>query len=222
MSVQKEAQANMHNFKHLYGPVPSRRLGRSLGLDLVPYKFCSHDCIYCQLGRTTLKTIERKPYIPSESILEEISKKLKEIQKPDFITLSGSGEPTLNSEIGHLIKSIKKITDVPVAVLTNGSLLWMEDVREDLMEADLVIPSLDAGNESSFQYVNRPHDGINFRTMVEGIQRFTAGFKGGIWLEVMILEGLTSSEYEIRMLAELAELIKPRKIRLNTARRPPC
>jgi len=140
-------------FKHVFGPVSSRRLGRSLGVDLVPLKTCTYDCIYCQLGRTTLKTTERREWVPLDLVLEQVQAKLA--TEPDYITLSGSGEPTLFSRVGELIGRIKDVTDIPVAVLTNGSLLWQKAVRDDLQQADVVIPSLDAGNERMFRYVNR-------------------------------------------------------------------
>ncbi|MGD2175646.1 MAG: radical SAM protein, partial [Candidatus Brocadiaceae bacterium] len=154
----------------VFGPVPSRRLGRSLGIDLVPFKTCSYDCIYCQLGRTTLKTTERREWVPLDLVLEEVEEKLN--SEPDYITLSGSGEPTLFSRLGELIGHIKNITDIPVAVLTNGSLLWRKTVRDNLQEADLVIPSLDAGNESMFRYVNRPAPQLSFYEVAEGLITF--------------------------------------------------
>ncbi|MCK4584220.1 radical SAM protein, partial [candidate division WOR-3 bacterium] len=130
--------------EYIYGPVPSRRLGFSLGVDLVPYKVCTYDCIYCQLGKTTNKTIQRKEYIESREVLLQIKKAISTQQKIDYITFSGSGEPTLNTNIGSLIREIKKITDIPVVVITNGSLLYKESIRKALLPADLVVPSLDA------------------------------------------------------------------------------
>lgn len=209
-----------NKFKYVYGPVPSRRLGRSLGIDLVTFKTCTYDCIYCQLGRTTAKTIERKPYVGIDDVLEETARKLNLIEKPDFLSLAGSGEPTLHSDLGYLIKKIKKITDVPVAVLTNGSLLWMEDVQNDLMQADIVLPSLDAGDETLFQYINRPCENISFKVMAKGIYEFTKRFKGNVWLEIMILKGLTSEKSAIKKIEELARYINPDRIQLNTASRP--
>ncbi|MFO7937708.1 MAG: radical SAM protein, partial [Kiritimatiellia bacterium] len=141
----------MKQQEYIFGPVPSRRLGRSLGVDLIPFKTCSYDCIYCQLGKTTNKTIQRKEWVPVDVVVGQLEPKLA--LNPDYITLSGSGEPTLHSRIGDIISMIKKITDVPVAVLTNGSLLWLPEVRAALKYADLVVPSLDAGSEKAFQYV---------------------------------------------------------------------
>ena len=176
---------------YVFGPVPSRRLGRSLGVDLVPFKTCSYDCIYCQLGRTSCKTVERKQWVPLDDVLAELKEKLS--TRPDYITLSGSGEPTLFWRTGELIDRIKAMTDVPVAVLTNGSLLWCKDVRDQLTNADLVIPSLDAGDQSMFRAVNRPHEDISFERMLDGLIAFRKAFGGQYWLEIMLLAGHTAS-----------------------------
>lgn len=206
--------------RFVYGPVPSRRLGRSLGLDLVPFKTCSYDCIYCQLGRSPRKTIERKPYIPAEKILQEVQQKLKEGVRPDRITLAGSGEPTLNSEIGLLIHEIKKLSAIPVAVLTNGSLLESGQVRESLMEADVVLPSLDAHDHEGFETINRPHPDIRFETMVEGLVAFGKEYPGEIWLEIFILDGINASEADAAKFKHWIERINPHKVHINTAVRP--
>jgi len=214
---------NAAPYNYLYGPVPSRRLGRSLGVDLVPFKTCTYDCVYCQLGRTTNKTLERKAYVPSEAILVEVKRKLAEPgQPPDYISLAGSGEPTLNAEIGKIIRGIKDLTKIPVTVLTNGSLLWKEEVQEELLAADIVIPSLDAGDEYLFQYVNRPHEGISFDTMVEGLATFTKRFPGEVWLEVLLLAGVTGLAAETKKIAAIANPLGVARIQLNTATRPPA
>lgn len=204
----------------VYGPVPSRRLGRSLGVDLVPYKVCSYDCIYCQLGRTKEKTIERKPYIPAKKILDQVYQKLKQGIRADYITLAGSGEPTLNSKIGSLIHDIKKHTELPVAVLTNGSLLGDSQVRESIMEADVVLPSLDAYDQEGFETINRPHSGIKFETMVEGLISFRKEYSGEIWLEVFILDGINATETDAIHFKHLIERVNPQKVHINTAVRP--
>ena len=147
----------MKRFHHLYGPVPSRRLGRSLGVDLVPHKICTYDCIYCQIGKTTDKTLERKEYVPVEEILGEVGAFLAKDHPPvDYISLGGSGEPTLHSKIRLIIEGIQAISVLPVAVITNGSLLYEQDVREDLLRADVVLPSLDAVSPEVFEKINRP------------------------------------------------------------------
>jgi wyosine [tRNA(Phe)-imidazoG37] synthetase (radical SAM superfamily) len=207
-------------FKYIYGPVPSRRLGRSLGIDLVPFKTCTYDCIYCQLGRTTNKTMERRSYVPIEDIIGELKIKLATGEHPHYITIAGSGEPTLHSEIGELIVRIKAMTKIPVTVLTNGSLLFMPEVRAALMQADLVIPSLDAGDETMFRYVNRPHPEISFDRMVNGLIDFTRDFPGDVWLEVLLLFGITGMADETRKIAAYAERIGPQRVQLNTVCRP--
>jgi wyosine [tRNA(Phe)-imidazoG37] synthetase (radical SAM superfamily) len=125
----------------IYGPVPSRRLGISLGVDIVPFKTCSYDCIYCQLGRATNHTIKRGSFVPIDSVLKQIKDVVDQNSDIDYITFSGSGEPTLNSDTGEIICKIKDFTSIPIAVLTNGSLLWQQQVRKDLSSADLVVPS---------------------------------------------------------------------------------
>lgn len=209
-------------FQYVYGPVPSRRLGRSLGVDLAPFKTCTYDCLYCQLGRTTCKTGERKEYVPLGEILVELRQKLAQEPALDFVTLAGSGEPTLHSGIGRLIGEIKRLTSIPVAVLTNGSLLWMREVQDALLEADLVIPSLDAGSERSFRHVNRPHPSIGFERMVNGLAQFRARFHKPIWLEVFLLAGITDSSAEVERIASLAARIQPERVQLNTVSRPPA
>ena len=206
--------------KYIFGPVPSRRLGRSLGVDLVPFKTCSYDCIYCQLGRTTNKTIQRKEWVPIDIVIDQLKKKLD--SKPDYITLSGSGEPTLFSRLEDLISRIKDITDIPVAVLTNGSLLWLPEVRNALKSADMVVPSLDAGSSQIFQYVNRPHSNITFSKMLDGLVKFCDEYNGKYWLEVFLLAGVTTPEMEINRLKTCINSIRPDKVQVNTVTRPPA
>lgn len=203
---------------HIFGPVPSRRLGRSLGVDLVPFKTCTYDCIYCQLGRTTNKTAERRQWVPLDDVLAELKERLT--TRPDYITLSGSGEPTLYSRMDELIAGVRSMTDIPVAVLTNGSLLWRDEVRRQLMDAHLVIPSLDAGHSSLFQAINRPHESISFDRMLEGLIAFREEYYGEYWLEVFLLAGHTAMDSEISKIAECVGRIKPDRVQLNTATRP--
>jgi wyosine [tRNA(Phe)-imidazoG37] synthetase (radical SAM superfamily) len=204
----------------VYGPVPSRRLGRSLGVDLVPAKICSYDCVYCQLGRTTRKTLERKPYVSIEEIVNQLERKLEEGVRPDIITLAGSGEPTLNSEIGTVIARIKDFSSIPVAVLTNSSLLWHPEVREGILKADAVLPSLDAYDQKGFEAVNRPHGDISFDKMVKGLLDFRNDYRGEIWLEVFLLEGVNAGTTDAGKFKYWIEKIAPQKIHVNTAVRP--
>ncbi len=205
----------------VYGPVPSRRLGRSLGIDLIPFKICSYDCLYCQLGRTTHRTLERRPYVPVDGIPGQVAEALAAGASPDWIALAGSGEPTLHDGIGSVIRAIGGVTDVPVAVITNGSLLWRPDVRADLARARLVIPSLDAGSERTFRRVNRPAPDLPFDRMVEGLVAFSRGFEGAIWLEVLLVGGVTDTEDEVRAIARIAERIRLAKVQVGTVERPP-
>ena len=215
-------KANIYKMRdtYLFGPVPSRRLGRSLGIDIVPFKVCTLDCIYCQLGKTTEKTLERKEYVPIKPVLAELKKRLAQGLEADFITLSGSGEPTLNSRFGELIDGIKKITDIPVAVLTNGTLLTDKSVRADCARADVVIPSLDAGDEQTFRKINRPHADISVENLVSGLCAFRKDFAGQIWLEVFLIDGLNTDTEQIAKINGLIKCICPDKIQLNTAVRP--
>ncbi|MCK4523195.1 radical SAM protein, partial [Candidatus Aerophobetes bacterium] len=162
----------------IFGPVPSRRLGFSLGVDTIPFKTCSLNCIYCQLGRTINKTIQRKEYIAADDILREIEEVLREGKRIDYITFSGSGEPTLNSEIRRMISRVKELTSIPLAILTNGTLLYRPRIREDLMEADLVIPSLDTVTQEIFEMVNRPHPSLKIDEIITGIDSFSQEFNG--------------------------------------------
>ncbi|MBN1568622.1 MAG: radical SAM protein [Acidobacteria bacterium] len=213
---------NTRRLKHIYGPVPSRRLGRSLGIDLVPYKTCTYDCIYCHLGPTTNKTIKRREYVAIADIIQELEEKLSGSDTFDYISLAGSGEPTLNSGIGDLILKLKSMTRIPVAVLTNGSLLWMKEIQEALMPADLILPSLDAGDSLLFQYTNRPHKDISFEQMINGLAGFSNRYKGEIWLEIFLLAGVTGIRDEVEKINSIIKGIKLSRIQLNTVARPPA
>lgn len=209
-------------FQHVYGPVPSRRLGRSLGVDLVPRKTCTYDCIYCQLGSTTCRTLARKNYVPVAEVLEELAARLTEDPAPDAIGLAGSGEPTLHRGLGELVRGIKALTRVPVAVITNGSLLWQPEVRASLQEADVVLPSLDAYDASSFQRINRPHEGLAFERMVEGLVDFSRDFRGEVWLELFLLAGVNDGNACMEGFRDLVRRIAPTRVQLNTVARPPA
>jgi wyosine [tRNA(Phe)-imidazoG37] synthetase (radical SAM superfamily) len=204
--------------KHVFGPVPSRRLGRSLGIDLVPFKTCTFDCLYCQLGATGSTTVEGQESVEIDEVIAELREKLS--TRPDYITMSGSGEPTLYLHLRELIERVRELTDIPVAVITNGSLLWDSAVRTALAAADLVAPSLDAGDEKTFRIVNRPHEDISFDRLVDGLVTFRREYGGQYWLEVLLLEGITDSEEQVGKIARIAARIKPDRVQLNTCVRP--
>lgn len=208
---------------YIFGPVPSRRLGRSLGIDLVPLKTCTYDCIYCQLGRTTHQTLERRPYVTEKEVIGQLKEKLSTLSSPpDFITFSGSGEPTLNSRIGAIIEEVNRLTGVPLAVLTNGSLLHLEAVREALQGADVIIPSLDAAHSSLFRLINRPDHSLSLSQVIEGLKRFRKEYPGEIWLEVMLCRGFNDEVQHIERLGGEIEKIGPNRTHLNTVVRPPA
>ena len=197
-------------------------MGRSLGVDLVPHKICSYDCIYCQIGRTTEKTFERKEYVPVREVLEELGTFLRgEGTAVDVITLGGSGEPTLHSKIRSVIEGIKEMTTLPVAVLTNGSLLSDEEVRQDLLQADRILPSMDAVSEPVFMKINRPAEQFSVEKMVQGLVDFRKNYRGQIWLEILFCKGVNDSKEELLKMKEAVERIRPDRIDLNTVVRPP-
>lgn len=209
--------------KYIFGPVASRRLKRSLGVDLVPYKTCSFDCIYCELGRTTCLTVDRNEYVPYDEIITNLANFLQEtLHPPDYITLGGSGEPTLHSQIGRIISEIKNITSIPVAILTNASTLFQDDVKDELMPADIVLPSLDAVTPSAFEFINRPHPSLTINDIVRGLIDFNRAFAGELWLEVLFCQGINDESGETTRLREAIKEINPDKVQLNTVDRPPA
>ncbi len=208
-------------YQYLFGPVPSRRLGMSLGVDLVPHKICSLNCVYCECGSTTGLTLERKEYVAYEDVTKEIEHYLANNPAPDYITFSGSGEPTLNVRIGDILKFIKsKNANIPVAVLTNATLFYDPEVRMGLLEADVVLPSLDAAESLAFLKINRPSQSLNIEKYVQGLVDFRKEFKGKIWLEVLILPGFNDDAKNLEALKEAFLKINPDEIQLNTLDRP--
>ena len=209
--------------KYVYGPVPSRRLGKSLGIDTIPLKTCNWNCVYCQLGRTRPLVNERKNYFPPEEILAEVRQALK-FHRPgeiDWITFVGSGEPTLHKSIGWLIQEIKEISDLPVAVITNGSLLYIPAVREELMSADAVLPSLDAGTSKLYLQINRPYPEITFKRMLHGLAVFQRNYWKNLWVEVMLVQGLNDTEAALEAIAAALHQIGPDEVHINIPTRPP-
>ncbi|MBD3178161.1 MAG: radical SAM protein [Candidatus Latescibacteria bacterium] len=208
-------------YSYLFGPVPSRRLGMSLGVDLVPHKVCSLNCVYCECGRTTNLTLERKEYVPCREVTSELADFMKNNPAPDYITFSGSGEPALNSRIGEVLRFIKSSwPKLPVAVLTNGTLFFMKEVREELLPADLVLPSLDAASDKAFRRINRPFKSLNIEQYIEGLISFRKEYGGRIWLEVLIIPGYNDSRSELELLHEAIRKISPDLVQLNTLDRP--
>uniref|UniRef100_A0A7C4U6W6 Radical SAM protein n=1 Tax=candidate division WOR-3 bacterium TaxID=2052148 RepID=A0A7C4U6W6_UNCW3 len=205
----------------VFGPVPSRRYGLSLGLDIIPKKTCSFNCIYCEVGLTDNLTIERKPFLKLEDLKGEIDESLKNISHLDVITFSGSGEPTLNSEIGRMIRYLKKNYNFPVVVITNGSLLWMKEVREELSFADIVEPTLNAGKEETFMKISRHDKDIILPLHIEGLIKFREEFKGKYFLELFFVKGVNDDEEDVKKMIEITRKINPDKIHLNTIDRPP-
>jgi wyosine [tRNA(Phe)-imidazoG37] synthetase (radical SAM superfamily) len=210
------------SYQYLFGPVPSRRLGRSLGIDVTPFKTCSFDCVFCQCGCTTRLVTERAEYVPFEKVCAELEQWLKEDGAADCITFAGSGEPTLYSRLGELIGFIKARTKIPVFVLSNGTLLHRISVRDELLHADAVKVSLSAWDDASFKKINRPAPGLSFEQLLAGQRDFRNVFSGELWMEVFLMEGINADPRQVRKIAAAAAGIRPDKIHLNTAVRPPA
>lgn len=212
----------MQKYRYLFGPVPSRRFGRSLGVDLTPHKTCSQDCIFCQLGRTTNKTISRRQYVPVDAVLAELEEWLRVDGKADYITLSGSGEPTLHSDFGHVLEFIRSMTRIPAVLLTNGSMLCLPEVQSAACHAHIVKVSLSAWDQTSYNWVNRPHPDLDFNGLIDGQKALRSRFKGGLWMEIFLMNGINSSISDVDKIAALARQIEPDRIHLNTSIRPPA
>ena len=207
---------------YFYGPVPSRRLGFSLGVNLLPKKTCSFDCLYCQLGQSGKKTAKRLSCLKLFKFKEDLKEIISQNPEINYITISGSGEPTLRKGLDKVIAAIKKITKnkYPVAVITNSSLLYKGEVRDELKKADLIVPSLDAAIEETFSKINRPLKGITLKKIVGGLISLRKEFKGEIWLEIMLIAGINDSKKEIEKFKEIIDKINPDKIQLNLPVRP--
>jgi wyosine [tRNA(Phe)-imidazoG37] synthetase (radical SAM superfamily) len=208
-------------YRHLFGPVPSRRFGRSLGIDLTPLKTCSLDCVFCQLGRTSKKTLERKAYVPIKAVVAEIVHWLQTDDDADYLTLSGSGEPTLHSEFGRVLEFLRN-HPIPSVLLTNGTLLNLPEVREAAAMAKVVKVSLSAWDQKSFEWVNRSHRQLKFNTFFDGLKQFRNGYEGQLWLEVFLLSGINAMAKDVEKIALLSKELKPERIHLNTIVRPPA
>lgn len=209
---------------HVYGPVPSRRLGRSLGVDLIPPKTCNYSCIYCQLGRTLQFSNRRQSFYPKKIILQEILNKVDKIgpEAISYITFVGQGEPTLSADLGWLIQNVKQKFPLQVAVITNGALLYDKSVQNDLLEADVILPSLDAATEHVFRKINRPHPELDFERVLQGMIDFRSHYQGKIWLEIMVVPGVNDGSKEVERFKTLLHRINPDRVYLNGAIRPPA
>lgn len=212
----------MDNFKYIYGPIPSRRLGLSLGVSPIPKKFCNYSCVYCQIGLTHNLTNTRKEFFPLENIINEFKKYIGSDDNFDVVSIVGEGEPTLYSKLGELIISLKKLTNKPIAVITNSGLLYDKNVQEDLLNADIVLPSLDFFDKESFTSLHRPYGKLDFKKSYDGLVDFSKKFKGEIWLEVMLIDNINSSKDDLIKLKRLIKNINYSKVYINTAVRPPA
>ena len=208
-------------YKHLFGPVPSRRLGMSLGIDLVPKKVCSLDCIYCEVGRTTKLTTDRLEYVKYDKVIAELKQFMSSSSKIDYFTFSGAGEPSLNNRIGEILYFIKEnYPKVKTAILTNGTLLSDKNVRSELLLADVILPSLDAARQETFEKIDRPHGSLKIETYIQGLIDLRKEFSGEIWLETLFLKGYNDSKEDLELIKEAILKIKPNRIQLNTLDRP--
>jgi wyosine [tRNA(Phe)-imidazoG37] synthetase (radical SAM superfamily) len=210
--------------KYVFGPVPSRRLGQSLGIDPIPLKTCNWNCVYCQLGRTRPVTNRRDNYIPVNEILSQVKESLTDHRQGeiDWVTIVGSGEPTLNRDIGWLIREIKLLTDIPVAMITNGSLLYQPEVRHELAVVDAVLPTLDAGSQELYRQINRPHPECTHKRLIDGLSAFRDQFSGMLWLEVMLVRNLNDTKEALERISAILHQIHPDKVHINLPTRVPA
>lgn len=210
------------SYNYLYGPVPSRRLGRSLGISPIPPKTCNYSCVYCQIGRTTHYTNIRQDFFPKEAILSEIKTALTNDDSIDYLTFVGEGEPTLCEGLGYLVQSIKEFSDIPLAVITNGALLYKETLRQELLPVEVVLPTLDTADPKKFKKINRPIKGLALEKIINGMRAFREIFQGEIWMEVMLVKGLNDGLEETRQLKTVLDALTCDRIYVNVPIRPPA
>ena len=209
-------------YRHIFGPVNSRRLGRSLGVDLTPGKVCCFNCAFCQAGETADLTLQRKDYVSVDEVLDELCRWFKSGGTADYVTLSGSGEPALHLHFGRVLRFVRETSSIRTALLSNGSLFQFEEVRSDALNADVVKVSLSAWDQESFEAVNRPHSGLRFSEVVRGMESFRAIYGGEYWLEIVFIEGVNDSPAAVEKISGLARTIAPDRIHLNTVTRSPA
>jgi wyosine [tRNA(Phe)-imidazoG37] synthetase (radical SAM superfamily) len=220
---QGELAGTDHKMNLVFGPVPSRRLGQSLGIDPIPLKTCNWNCVYCQLGRSMPLVNERRDYVPPETVLTEVQATLA-AHRPgdiDWITFVGSGEPTLHTSLGWMIRQVKTLTELPVAVITNGSLLYLPKVRQELSAADAVLPTLDAGDARLYRKINRPWPRMTFERLLDGLAAFRQVYHGKLWIEVMLVKGLNDTEDALHGIATALQSIEPDQVHIVLPTRPP-
>ncbi len=222
MPASGRGRAKISGQTHLFGPVPSRRLGLSLGIDLTPRKVCTYDCLYCEVCPTTRKSVRRGSWVRPREVLGEVRGWLRAGNRCDVITISGSGEPTLNRGLGAVIRGLKRMTDIPVAVITNGSLLYRPDVQRDLAQADWLLPTVIDPDPAVFARLHRPHGALRHARVLEGLLGLRRWFKGRVRLEVMLVRGINDGPAALRALAGLAGAMRPDHVDVNTVVRPPA
>ena len=209
------------NFPHLFGPVQSRRLGSSLGVDMVPFKQCNCNCVYCECGGYPPVSSERAPYVAAATIIQELEGFFSKSPSPDYITFAGSGEPTLNNDLGAVISFVKQsFPGVKTALLTNGTLLHLHEVRDAIMPCDLVLPSLDAVSDEVLRKINRPHKTVTAQKIIDGLHAFAQQFQGQLWMEVFIVPGINDTDEELSRFKEVLTAVQPNRVQLNSLDRP--
>ncbi len=209
---------------YVFGPVPSRRLGQSLGIDPLRFKTCNYNCVYCQLGRTRRYTTQRQDFVPRDAVVTQVEAALQRLGagQVDYVTFVGQGEPLLYASLGWLIRAVKSATSLPVAVITNGSLLSEAEVRAEVLPADVVIPTLDAADATLYRRINRPHPSLRLESLLQGLHEFRREYGGRLWIEVMLVAGLNDSDEHLGRLGEMLRSLSPDAIQINVPIRPPA
>jgi wyosine [tRNA(Phe)-imidazoG37] synthetase (radical SAM superfamily) len=205
----------------VFGPVASRRLGLSLGVNIVPHKICSFDCLYCEVGKTTNLSVKRTQFFEISDLLEEFESKYKKLSdNVDVVTVTGAGEPTLNINLGEIAKILKSIINKPLVLLTNSSLINSDEIKKEISYFDIVVPSIDAVSEKIFKQINKPHKTIDIQNIIKGMIDFSQNYEGILYPEVLLLKNINDTEDEIKKIAEVINKMKYKTVHLTTAFRP--